>query len=152
MDYKRKSIIFSILIIISIQILLLINNRQKTSFRYFIWNLDNVSIGRLICTSFISGVLISSILNKTIHNDAKTSPVNNDDDETIYNSDNYKNKDVINELDEIPPERDLRDPQPTISVNYRVIKDNAEIETKDRNQKSNWAEYNDDWNKNFSDW
>ena len=47
---------------------------------------------------------------------------------------------------------DLGTNSPKISVNYRVIKDNAEIETKDRNQKSNWAEYNDDWNKNFSDW
>ena len=62
MKYKRKILIISIFIITIIQILLLINNRQKTSFRYFIWNLDNVSIGRLICTSFISGVLISSIL------------------------------------------------------------------------------------------
>ena len=31
---------------------------------------------------------------------------------------------------EMPPERDLRDTQPTISVNYRVIKNKAENETK----------------------
>ena len=49
MNYKKKIFISSIFFILIIQILLLINNKQKTSFRYFIWKVDEVSIGRLIC-------------------------------------------------------------------------------------------------------
>ena len=52
----------------------------------------------------------------------------------------------------MPPERDLRDTQPTISVNYRVIKENGENELKDRNQTSNRTNYQDDWNNNDSEW
>ena len=75
MNYKKKSLILSILIIISIQFLLLINNREKTSFRYFIWEIQEVSIGKLILISFISGLFISTLLNKTVVNNIKTNHV-----------------------------------------------------------------------------
>jgi hypothetical protein len=52
----------------------------------------------------------------------------------------------------VAPERDLREPQPTISVNYRVIKNNGENELKDSNQKINNSQYDDDWNNNESEW
>ena len=68
MSNKKKSLILIIFLIVSIQILLLINNRQKTSFRYFIWNIQDVTIGRLIIISFISGLFTSSLLNKTLSN------------------------------------------------------------------------------------
>ena len=68
---QKKNLILIIFLIVSIQILLLINNRDKTSFRYFIWNIQNVTIGRLIFFSFVSGLFISSLLNKTICNDIK---------------------------------------------------------------------------------
>ena len=71
MNYKNKSLIL-IILIVSIQVLLLINNRQKTSFRYFIWNIQDVSIGRLIFVSFVSGLFMSSLLNKTLNNNIST--------------------------------------------------------------------------------
>ena len=49
---------------------------------------------------------------------------------------------------EIPPERDLRDTQPTISVNYRIIKENSENEIPFSNETSKRREYQDDWNNN----
>ena len=59
---------------------------------------------------------MSSLLNKTLNIDNRTytkddvkSTSKNDD--TMDSDDNYD----INESNEIPPERDLRDPQPTIS-------------------------------------
>ena len=85
MNLKKKSLIFSLLIIISIQILLLINNRQKTSFRYLIWNYQEVTIGRLICFSFISGLLMSSVLN-TILNINTLSEKDINDKSFSYNS------------------------------------------------------------------
>ena len=153
MNYKKKSIILSVFIIISIQFFLLNNNRQKTSFRYFIWNIENVSIGKLICVSFISGLLLSSLLNKTLNNNFKTFPQNEDDDVKTNDENNYPiNKELNNDTYEMPPERDLRDIQPTISVNYRVIKDNGENELKDRKKTTNKTQYQDDWNNNDSEW
>ena len=152
MNYKKNSIILSIFLIISLLIILLINNRTKTSFRYFIWNIEEVSIGRLISISFISGLLMSSILTKTLDNDLKTYSKNEEDDKT-YNENDYSiNSDENNDLYEMPPERDLRDIQPTISVNYRVVKDNSENELNGRKQRSQNTKYEDDWINKDAEW
>ena len=156
MNYKKKSFIISIVFITLLQIFLLINNRQKTFFRFFTWNIQNITIGKLICISFISGLTASVIVNKTIHSDSKTSTsndVNDEDDHEKNAENNYSiNNDDNDESYEIPPERDLRDTQPTISVNYRVIKDNGEkdlINVKKRNKNN---EYEDDWENNNFEW
>ena len=152
MNSKNKKFILIIFLIISIQILLLINNRQKSSFRYFIWNVQEVSIGRLILISFVSGLFMSSLLTKTISSNIKTKPIFKGDDKTT--DDNYYSlkREQNDELYDIAPERDLREPQPTISVNYRVIRNNDENDLKDSNQAINNSQYNDDWNNNRSDW
>ena len=152
MNNKKKNLILIVFLIVSIQILLLINNRQNTSFRFFIWNIQDVTIGRLIFISFVSGLFMSSLLNITISNNIKT--------QTIFESDNKRTddknyslkRDDNDELDDIAPERDLREPQPTISVNYRVIKNNGENELKDGNNTINDSQYDDDWYNNLSDW
>ena len=132
MNYKKKGNILSIFLIISLLIILLINNRTKTSFRYFIWNIEEVSIGRLISISFISGLLMSSILTKSIDNNVRTYSKDEEDDKSFNENDYSKNSDENNGSFEMPPERDLRDSQPTISVNYRVIKDNGKNELNSR--------------------
>ena len=154
MNFKKKAILISIFVILSIQIFLLVNNRQKTSFRYFIWKIEEISIGRLICASFFSGLLMSSILNKTLNNETIIYPKNKDDETTTENEYSIDSEDNIdkNESYEIPPERDLRDTQPTISVNYRVIKDNGQKEFRDSNQKSKKGQDQDDWMNNDSEW
>ena len=152
MNNKKKSLVISLIFVGIIQSLLFINNRQKTSFKYFIWNTNDVSIGRLICISFLSGLLMSSILSKTLNNNNLTAySKNKDDDKSISEEEDSLNTDNIESL-EMPPERDLRDTQPTISVNYRVIKDNSEREINDINQKSKNPKYQDDWNNNDSEW
>ena len=152
MNYKKKSLILSILFILTIQISLLVNNRQKTSFRYFIWNIEKVSIGKLISISFISGLLISSIINNTLHNNYRADYKNEEDEKTNNQNENSINIEENNGSYEMPPERDIRDTQPTISVNYRVIKDNGENELKDRNKRSGNIQYKDDWYNNDSEW
>ena len=64
--FKKKYLILTLLIIIIFQILLYTNNNQKTSFRYFKWTLQDVSIGKLINISFFSGLFVSTLLNRTI--------------------------------------------------------------------------------------
>ena len=152
MKFKTKNLILSIFLIIIIQILLLINNRQKTTFRYLIWNIQDVSIGRLIIFSFVSGLLMSSLLNKTVINNIPTNYVFDKKDKTINTDDETIERDDINEPNDITPERDLRDPQPTISVNYRVIKNKGDNEFTDRYDTINNSKYADDWNNNDSEW
>ena len=157
MNYKKKSLILVLFLIISIQLLLLINNRQRSSFRYFIWNIQDVSIGQLICISFMSGLVLSSILNKAVNinlsidSDNKIDNDKDDNNEMVYEED-YNNNVVNNESNEMPPERDLRDAQPTISVNYRVIRDNDDNVPKDRKQKTRTQRNEDDWINNESEW
>ena len=149
MNNKKRNLIIIIFLIVSIQILLLINNKQKTSFRYFIWNIQDVTIGRLIFISFVSGLVMSSLLNTTLSNNITTKTIFESDDKRTDNND-YP--DDNSEQFDVAPERDLREPQPTISVNYRVIKNNGENELKDINQTTNNSQYDDDWNNNGSEW
>ncbi len=152
MNNKKKSLILIIFLIVSIQILLLINNRQKTSFRYFIWNIQEVTIGKLIFISFISGLFMSSILNTTLSDNIRTKTISESDDKRTDDNDYSEKREDKDEQFDIAPERDLREPQPTISVNYRVIKNNGENELKDGNQAINNSKYDDDWNNNGSEW
>ena len=97
-------------------------------------------------------------LNKTLTNDVRTyQQIEEDVDKNSNNADksdnniDYPSSDNDSNYD-IPTERDLRDPQPTISVNYRVIKDNEEKDFRDKNQKSYNTQYDDDWSNNNSEW
>ena len=66
MIFKKKFFLLTLLLIIIFQILLYTNNKQKTSFRYFKWTAKEVSIGKLISISFLSGLFISTFLNTAI--------------------------------------------------------------------------------------
>ena len=149
---NKKYLTLIIFLIVIIQILLLINNRQKTSFRYFIWNIQEVTIGRLILISFASGLFMSSLLNKTLSNKYSTKTIFEGDDKTTHDNDYSEEREDNDEPYSVAPERDLREPQPTISVNYRVIKNNSGNELKDRKQTINNSQYDDDWNNNESEW
>ena len=53
---------------------------------------------------------------------------------------------------EIPPQRDIRETQPTISVNYRVVKNMEENNMiKDQNYSNN-TYMEDDWDKDDNEW
>ena len=151
MNYKNRGFLITFILIIIIQTLIYINNTQKTSFRYFIWNIQEIKIGKLIVISFFSGILISNILNNNINLNAAINGKNN------YVDKNQDHEDLINEEDEItevepPPQRDIRDTQPTISVNYRVIKNTVDNYSKDDKNNYDNSQYEDDWNIDDSDW
>ena len=152
MIYKKRILILTILVVITLQVLLNINNNQKSSFRYFIWNIEEIRIGKLISISFISGLLISTILNKTISSNL----INNSSKDVNENDEDYdvQTNDENNASSfEIPPQRDIRDTQPTISVNYRIIKNTGENNPTYDENNSNNQEYQDDWiNNNNKDW
>ena len=145
--FKKKYLLLTLFFIIIFQILLYTNNNQKTSFRYFNWTLQEVTIGKLISVSFFSGFFISTILSTTLTRFKNNNFENNEE--------NYKpldNEDNIKSNVEMPPQRDIRDAQPTISVNYRVVK-NVEENNAKNEQNSPKNSYNkDDWINVDNEW
>ena len=150
MLYKKKELLLIIFFVINIQILLFFNNNQKTNFKYFIWNIQEVSIGKLISISFVSGLFISSLLNKTLFSSYKSKNII-DNDKKKENSEE-KNSEIDNNTEfEMPPQRDIRDTQPTISVNYRVIKNNGNNTDYDISP-SDKTKYSEDWDEDDKEW
>ena len=146
--YKKKYILLTLFLIIIFQILLYTNNNQKTSFRYFKWTLKEVSIGKVSSISFFSGLFISTLLNTTITstNFRKNSFDNVEDDFLPQN-----NEEDIESKVEMPPQRDIRETQPTISVNYRVVKNMNDNNLKKDQNYSN-QDNKDDWDNTDNDW
>ena len=146
--FKKKYLFLSLFLIIIIQFLLYINNNQKTSFRYFKWTLQEVSIGKLISISSFSGLFVSTLFNTTITNSSfrKKNFENVDVDFVSHNNE----EDIEPDL-KMPPQRDIRETQPTISVNYRVVKnmnDNnfkKDLNYSNRDNEDDWDYADDDW-------
>ena len=147
MIFKKKFLLLTLLLLIIIQTLLYANNKQKTSFRYFKWTLQEISIGKLISISFFSGLFISTLLSTTNSSYKKNTFENiKENNETQYNEEDLKSN------PEMPPQRDIRDAQPTISVNYRVVKNTEENNLKKDKNFSNYSDNRDDWNNEDIDW
>ena len=146
--FKKKYLLLTLFLIIIFQTLLYTNNNQKTSFRFFKWTIQEVSIGKLISISFFSGLFVSTLLNTTITNNSfsKKTFENVEDDFESHNNEENMESNV-----EMPPQRDIRETQPTISVNYRVVKNmNDNNIKKDRNYSN--TDNKDDWDNTDNDW
>ena len=116
--------------------------------------MEEIKVGKLITISFVSGLMISTLLSKTIINsnfrnfekDAEFDTNNQED----FPDQSIEEKNISN--NEIPPQRDIRDTQPTISVNYRIVKNTKDGNPKSVVNSSNDKEYNDDWIKKDTEW
>ena len=147
MIFKKKFLLLTIFLIVIFQTLLYTNNNQKTSFRYFKWIVQEVSIGKLISVSFFSGLFISTLFNNTISSHKKNSSENVEENFSPHNLE----EDMESNF-EMPPQRDIRDAQPTISVNYRVVKNMEDNNFKKEKNYSNNSSNEDDWNNDDNDW
>ena len=147
MIFKKKYLLLTIFLIIIIQTLLYTNNNQRTSFKYFKWTVKEVSIGKLISISFFSGLFISTLLNTTNTNYKKNNVKNIEENYEPLNNEEDMKSNI-----EMPPQRDIRDAQPTISVNYRVVKNTDEINMKKDQNYSNNTDIKDDWDNDDNDW
>ena len=148
MVFKKKFILLFLFFIIILQILLYKNNNQNTSFRYFNWTFREISIGKLISISFFSGLFISTLLNTTITSTSfRKKTFQNVEEDFVSNN----NEEDMEPNVEMPPQRDIREAQPTISVNYRVVKNMNDNNLKKDQSYSN-QDINDDWNNADNDW
>ena len=147
MIFKKKLSLLIIFLIIIFQVFLYTNNNQRTSFKYFKWTLQEISIGKLISISFFSGLFVSTIMNISTKSHKKSTV---EDVEENYES--LNNESEMNSNVEIPPQRDIRDAQPTISVNYRVVKNMEENNLNREQNTTNNSYNNDDWEYEDNDW
>ena len=146
--FKKKYLLLTLFLTIIFQILLYTNNNQKTSIRYFKWTLQEVSIGKLISISFFSGLFISTLLNTTININSFRKNISEDVEDDFASQNNQED---IEPNVEMPPQRDIRETQPTISVNYRVVKNmNDNNLKKDLNYTN--PDNDDDWVNSDNDW
>ena len=88
-------------------------------------------------------------MNKTI---TSNSFKKNTFEEIEENYEPLNNENDLKSNIEMPPQRDIRDTQPTISVNYRVIKNTDENNFKRGKNIPNSPEKKDDWNYYDSEW
>jgi len=148
MFFKKKSLLLTLLIIMTIQTILYTNNNQKTSFRYFKWTLQEVTLGKLISISFFSGLFVSTLLNTTINSNSFRKKTFENVEDNFISQNNEEEKEPIVEM---PPQRDIRETQPTISVNYRVVKNMNDNNLK-KNQYYSNPDNKDDWDNADNDW
>ena len=150
MNINKKLITFYIFFSISILSILNIKNPEKTKFYLFTSKIENISLGNLITITFISGFSFSSILSLISKYNLKESLDNN-----FTNNEEIDKSDENNSSQELypnrPPERDVRESQPTISVNYRFVdQDNNSYSSKktinySNNEDNDWVNYDNEW-------
>jgi len=151
MNNKNKFIGFFIFIFILSIYIININNPEKTKFYLFTSKTEQLSVGNLITLTFISGFTFSSLLTIFATNNLQESF----DDNYINEEDIDKSEDKINQNFKFdrPPERDVRESQPTISVNYRFVDQNEDNDiSKNKPRKNNLNNEDNDWLNNNDSW
>ena len=151
MNFKNKLTTFFIFFTILTLSIFNTKNPEKTKFYLFTSKIEDISLGNLITITFISGFTFSSLLTLISKNKSQELLEDNfiNNDEEIYKSD--KNN-FIEELEyDRPPERDVRESQPTISVNYRFIDQDNNYSSSNKT-KNNLNEEENDWLNNDNEW
>ena len=153
MNIKNKLISFFIFISILSLAIVNLRNPEKTKFYLFTSKTESISLGSLITLSFLSGYTFSSILSLLSKNNLEKSLDDNFSyDEQLDESENFNFSQELKS--DRPPERDIRESQPTISVNYRFVdQDNDSYNSKSNTKtKNNLNNENNDWINNDNDW
>ena len=150
MTNNKKLIAFFIFFSILTLSILNIKNPEKTKFYLFTSKAEEISLGNLITTTFIFGFSVGSLLSLISKNNSRESLEDNQINfEKIDESDKNNFSQDLNSNP--PPERDVRDSQPTISVNYRFVdQDNNSYSSKKttnypNNEDDDWVNYDNEW-------
>ena len=153
MNINKKLIVSFIFFSIFILSILNIKNPEKTKFYLFTSKTEEISLGNLITITFISGFSFSSVLNLISKNDSQKSLENNFTNyEEIDKSDDNNFSQEFNS--NRPPERDVRESQPTISVNYRFVdqdnnsyrsQETAKTINNSNNEDNDWVNFDNEW-------
>ena len=134
----KKNLIILIFLLTTITLSIInLKNTSKTYLYFLNFKTEKLTLGSFITLSFLAGFtstftfsyLTSSKNENKIFND-EGRDINS---ETLQGNSTEKNTEINESINDRPPERDIRDSQPTISVNYRVIKqNNTEVNDNDK--------------------
>ena len=158
---RRKTTFISVYILITALLLsiLAITNSNKTSINLFRWNTKDIRVGNLITISFLSGLAFSTLFtlnNIEINQKNKFKEyINKDQYRDDDDDDDDDDSEILNEPIDIerPPERDISESQPTISVNYRVINQNSrQVSSTESENNETDLRYIDDWHNEKREW
>ena len=150
MNINKKLIVSFVFFLIFILSILNIKNPEKTKFYLFTFKTEEISLGNLITLTFVSGFSFSSVLSLISKNNSQESLENNFtnyEESDISDENNFSQETNSNR----PPERDIRESQPTISVNYRYVdQDNNSYSSKGtinnlNNEDKDWENYDNEW-------
>ena len=153
---KNLIILFFLLITITLSIINL-KNTSKTYIYFLNFKTEKLTLGSFITLSFLAGFTttftfsyLTSSKNQNIMFNDERKDLNS---EALQENLIEKNTEINESINNRPPERDIRDSQPTISVNYRVIKqNNNEVNDIDEGYKDNRYQNYDDWEEIESNW
>ena len=153
MNINKKLIAFYIFFSIFILSILNLKNPEKTKFYLFTSKTEEISLGNLITMTFIAGFSFGSVLSLISKNNSQELLENNFTNyEEIDKSDNNNFSQEFNS--NRPPERDVRESQPTISVNYRFVdQDNNSYRAQEtsktinnsNNEDNDWVNLDNEW-------
>ena len=153
MNIKNKLIAFFIFILIFTLSIFNVKNPEKIKFYLFTSKNEQISLGNLITLTFVSGFTLSSLLTLISKTNLQASS-----DDNFINYDEIEQSVENNTYQEFksdrPPERDVRESQPTISVNYRFVDQDDDLyNSKNNSKKTNNVNNEDnDWLNNDDSW
>jgi len=154
----KKNLIILIFLLITITLSIInLKNTSKTYLYFLNFKTEKLTLGNFITLSFLAGFtttftfsyLTSSKNQNKMFNDEKKD-INSENLQGDFIENDTKLNESINHK---PPERDIRDSQPTISVNYRVIKQNNNVVNDiEEGYADNKYQNYDDWEEIESNW
>ena len=153
---KNLIILFFLLTTITLSIINL-KNTSKIYLYFLNFKTEKLTLGSFITLSFLTGFAttftfsyVTSSKNQNKMFNDKRKDINS---EALQGNFTEKNTEKNDSISDRPPERDIRDSQPTISVNYRVIKqNNTEVNDIDEDYMDNKYQNYDDWEEIESNW
>ena len=157
MKIKKNFIIFIFLLITITLSILNLKNTSKTYLYFLNFKTEKLTLGSFITLSFLTGFTtaftfsyFTSSKNLNMLFNDKRKDINS---EELQGNFTEKINEINESINDRPPERDIRDSQPTISVNYRVIKqNNTEVNDIDEGYMDNRYQNYDDWEEIESNW
>ena len=154
----KKNLIILIFLFTTITLSILnLKNTSKTYLYFLNLKTEKITLGGFITLSFLAGIT-TSITFSYLTSSKNENKIFNDEgrdinSETLQGNSTEKNTEINESINDRPPERDIRDSQPTISVNYRVIKqNNTEVNDNDKGYIDNKYKNYDDWEEIESNW
>ena len=154
----KKNLIILIFLLTTITLSIInLKNTSKTYLYFLNFKTEKLTLGSFITLSFLAGFTttftfsyLTSSKNQNKIFDDERKDINS---EALQGNFTEKNTEINESVNDRPPERDIRDSQPTISVNYRVIKqNNTEVNDIDEGYMDNKYQNYDDWEEIESNW